>query len=114
MKKFTMGAIILCISLSSSTTLAGVCSTKPEAESKTETLPVKYKKLKAENEELKEKLQNCMEEKETVRAEISSLESKIDQLETTRVELQYKLRTYPSKEELLMKIQNLENELGRE
>ncbi|GAB6076565.1 hypothetical protein [Desulfurobacterium crinifex] len=114
MKKLIMGVIILGISLSSSTTFAGVCSTKPEAESKTETLPVKYKKLKAENEELKEKLQNCMEEKETVRAEISRLESEIDQLEMIKVELQNKLRSYPSKEELLIKIQNLENDLGRE
>ena len=114
MKKFIIGAIILCISLSSSTAFAGVCSTKPEADSKTETLPVKYRKLKVENGKLGEKLQNCMEEKESVKAEISSLESRIDQLEATRVELQYKLKSYPSKEELLMKIQNLENELGRE
>jgi predicted nucleic acid-binding Zn-ribbon protein len=114
MKKLIMCVIILGISLSSSTTLAGVCSTKPEAESKTETLPVKYKKLRAENEELKEKLQSCMEEKETVRMEISSLESEINQLETTKVELQNKLRSYPSKEELLMRIQNLENDLRRE
>ncbi len=114
MKNLIISAIILGISLSSSITLADVCSTKPEAESKTETLPVKYKNLKAENEELKEKLQNCMEEKETVRMEISSLESEIDQLETTKVELQNKLRSYPSKEELLMRIQDLENDLRRE
>jgi len=114
MKKLIIGVIILGISLSSSTTFAGICSTKPEAESKTETLPVKYKKLKAENEELKEKLQSCMEEKESVKAEISSLESEIDQLEMSRVELQYKLKSYLSKEELLMEIQNLENKLGRE
>ena len=114
MKKLMIGTIILGISLSSSTAFADVCSTKPEAESKTETLPVKYKKLKAENKELKEKLQSCMEEKDAVKAEISSLEAEINQLETTMVELQYKLRSYPSKEELLMKIQNLENEVGRE
>ena len=114
MKKLMIGTIILGISLSSSTAFADVCSTKPEAESKTETLPVKYKKLKTENKELTEKLQNCMEEKESVKAEISSLESEINQLETTKVELQNRLRSYPSKEELLMKIQNLENEVGRE
>jgi len=114
MRKLIMGLIILGISLSSSTTFAGVCSPKPEAESKSETLPVKYRKLRAENKELKEKLQNCMEEKEAVRAEISSLETEIDQLETTKIELQNKLSSYPSKEELLMKIQNLEDSLWRE
>jgi predicted nucleic acid-binding Zn-ribbon protein len=114
MKKLMIGAVILGISLSSSTAFADVCSTKPEAESKTETLPVKYRKLKAENEELKERLQDCMEEKETVKADVSSLEEKVDRLETIRVELQYKLKSYPSKDELLMKIQNLENEVGRE
>jgi predicted nucleic acid-binding Zn-ribbon protein len=114
MKKFIIGAVILGISLTSSTAFADVCSTKPEAESKKETLPVKYRKLKVENEELKEKLQNCMDEKDAVKAEISSLEAEINRLETTRVELQYKLKSYPSKEELLMKIQNLENEVGRE
>ncbi len=94
--------------------LAGdLCSVKPEAESKKNPLPVKYQKLKAENEQLQAKLQKCKGEKEKLRSEISQLESQINALEGEKAQLQAKLSSLPSKEELENKIRELENRLGR-
>jgi len=94
--------------------LAGnLCSVKPEAESKKNPLPVKYQKLKSENEELKAKLQECKSEKERIRAEISQLESQINSLEGEKARLQARLSSLPSKWELESQIKELENRLGR-
>jgi len=90
-----------------------ICATKPEAESKKNPLPVKYKKLKAENERLRAELQSCMAEKERIRASISQLESQISSLMSEKAQLEMKLRSLPSKEELLAKIRELENRVGR-
>ncbi|TCK05422.1 hypothetical protein [Phorcysia thermohydrogeniphila] len=99
--------------LLSASAYAGVCDIKPEAESKTDTLPARYQKLKKENEALKSALNKCMKEKEAIRKEISSLESQLANLERERAQLTNKLESYPSKWELLMKIRELEEKLGR-
>jgi len=92
---------------------AGICDIKPEAESKTDTLPAKYQKLKEENEALKRELKECMERKEAVRKDISYLESQLADLERERTRLTERLESYPSKWELLTKIRELEERLGR-
>jgi predicted nucleic acid-binding Zn-ribbon protein len=92
---------------------AGLCNTKPEAESKTNTLPARYQKLKKENEALRKALNECKKEKEEIKREISSLESQLADLESERVQLINRLESYPSKWELLMKIRELEEKLGR-
>jgi peptidoglycan hydrolase CwlO-like protein len=101
------------IAVSSNFAFAGICTVKPEADSKKDTLPVKYKKLKAENEALKEKLQNCCEKKAELRDEIESLNSQINSLIQEKESLSQKLSTYPSKEEILSKIQQLQEQLRR-
>ncbi|WP_456342162.1 hypothetical protein [Thermovibrio sp.] len=94
--------------------LAGdLCAVKPEAESKKNPLPVKYRKLKAENEELKAKLQECKNEKDRLKFELSQLESQISSLEGERAQLQARLSSLPSKWELESQIRELENRLGR-
>jgi chromosome segregation ATPase len=101
------------IALSSSVALAGVCTVKPEAETKKDTLPVKYQKLKKENEELKQQLSSCCEKKEELKSEIESLNSQIDSLTKEKESLTQKLSSYPSKDELISKIQQLQEELRR-
>jgi predicted nucleic acid-binding Zn-ribbon protein len=108
--------IILSILLSGilvNSALADLCSVIPEAKSKKDTLPVKYKKLAKENEELKAKLENCQEEKERIKENISNLKSQISQLEEEKANLQNKLMVLPSKEDLESQIQQLESKMGR-
>jgi predicted nucleic acid-binding Zn-ribbon protein len=90
-----------------------ICSTKPEAESVKNPLPVKYQKLKAQNEELKRKLEDCKAEKERVKEEISRLNEEISTLESTEARLKKELSQLPSKESLEEQIRKLENEEGR-
>ncbi len=106
-------ASILGVVLTSSVAFAGVCTVKPEAETKKDTLPVKYQKLKKENEEIKEQLNSCSEKKAKLQEDINSLNSRINSLSKEKESLKQKLSSYPSKEELLSKIQQLQEELGR-
>ncbi len=92
---------------------AGMCSTKPEAESVKNPLPVKYKQLKAENEELKNELEACRSHKEELNSKIANLKSQISQLEAEKAQLQSRLNSLPSKESLQLQIKELENRLGR-
>jgi len=101
------------VALSSSVALAGVCTVKPEAEAKKDTLPVKYQKLKEENKALKEQISACCEKKEELKSDIESLNSQIDALMKEKETLTQKLSSYPSKEELLSKIQQLQEQLRR-
>ena len=92
---------------------ADVCQVKPEAESVKNPLPVKYQKLKRENEELKAQLQECYSSKAQIKKEIENLNSQIYQLESEKALLQGKLNLLPSKESLEAQIQELENRVGR-
>jgi len=113
MKKLALSALALCLFAAPVAAKAGVCAYKPEAESVKEPLPLKYKKLKEENQRLKQELANCMAEKASVRNSIAELQAQISELEDEKVQLQNQLRVLPSKEELLREIQQLEAKLGR-
>ena len=112
MKKL-LAILISSLALSSTSVYAGVCDIKPEAETKTNTLPARYKKLKKENEELKSALNNCRQEKEELRKELSHLESQVSKLENEKSQLMEKLDSYPPKWRLQTKIQELEEKLRR-
>jgi predicted nuclease with TOPRIM domain len=111
--KESLAILIFAGMLLSNVAYAGLCDTKPEAESKTNTLPVKYHNLKKENEILQSELTIYQKEKEAVKKEIAELESRLSQLEETKAQLTKKLESYPSKWELLSKIHELEEKLGR-
>ncbi len=113
MKKGTVGLSLLGVLLFSYTAVADICSVKPEAESKKDTLPVKYKRLKAENEKLSEELSRCGMKKSELEVQIIDLKAKISRLEQKRAELQTELLSYPSKEDLESQIRELERKLGR-
>jgi predicted nuclease with TOPRIM domain len=114
MKRTAIGLVLAgVLSLPISSLAGGLCTVKPEAESKKEPLPVKYQNLKAENEELKSKLEACRSEKEQVKREIASLESQISNLEGEKAQLQTRLNALPSKESLEAQIRELENRVGR-
>jgi predicted nuclease with TOPRIM domain len=104
----TFAGIFLCTPV-----YADICSVKPEAETKTNTLPEKYKELQKENEILKSELKFCQREKESTKEVVSSLQSKISKLIIEKRQIMNKLNSYPSKQELLNKIQELEEKLGR-
>ena len=69
-----------------------ICKVIPEAESKKDTLPVKYAKLKKENEKLRKALRECMDEKEFVRQDIADYKTKIENLKREKEELENRIR----------------------
>ncbi len=112
-RKLALLALSGALFLPVSSFAGSLCSVKPEAEAKKEPLPVKYQKLKRENEELKAKLGECCKEKREVKMTISQLQSQINQLEGEKAQLQAKLSSLPPKWQLEEQIRELENRLGR-
>lgn len=113
MKNKLLTALLMGVITYSGIASAGVCESKPEAESVKAPLPVKFKNLKAENEKLKEKLDSCRAKKTEIKERIAQLKSQISQLESERAQLQLRLNSLPSKESLQIQIEELENRMGR-
>jgi len=111
MKKL-LSALIASLFLSPAV-YAGICDVKPEAESKKNTLPVKYRKLAAKNASLAKNIEMCKDEKKLLEDEIVNLKAKISALEVEKTTLTRKLSTYPPKWELESRIRQLEEKLGR-
>ncbi len=91
----------------------GKCKYSVEAESKKNTLPVKYANLVSENKELQLKLDACKSKKVSISNQISNLNVKTENLEATKANLRGKLEAMPPASELQSEIQKLEQELGR-
>ncbi|WP_457680452.1 hypothetical protein [Thermovibrio sp.] len=113
MKKSLIAFLLTGVVALPTASLAGLCTVKSEAESVKEPLPVKYQKVKAENEQLKSKLESCKSQKESIRAEISRLEQEISYLEGEKAQLEAQLNSLPNKWELQAKIDELQQKLGR-
>ena len=89
---------------------AGCGKVLQEAETKKDTLPVKYKRLVKENDEMRSELESCMERKSELQSSIDDLNMKISSLEAEKSRLQSELSTMPSREELEAKLRTLEEE----
>ncbi len=81
-----------------------------EATTKKDPLPVKYKKLLKENEQMRAELDECMSRKAELQSSIESLSAQISALESEKANLESELNSMPSREELEAKIRTLEEQ----
>jgi len=110
MSKLLLIGSLLAIASVSIPAYAGCGKVLQEAETKKDTLPVKYKKLVKENDEMRSELESCRQKKEELQSSIADLNMKILSLETERSRLQSELSKMPSREELEAKLRTLEEE----
>jgi len=110
MNKFILLASAIILSGLSIPAYGGCGKILMEATTKKDTLPVKYRKLIKENEEMKAELENCMSRKEELQSSIGNLNDQISSLESEKANLEYELSNMPSREELEAKIRTLEEQ----